>query len=79
MYCTILYDVIARPAPLQADALPDIDVVVISHNHYDHLDTNTVLALAAKPQQRAAVWFVPLGMKAWLTDTCGLKNVASLY
>ncbi|HEV7766146.1 MAG TPA: MBL fold metallo-hydrolase [Thermoanaerobaculia bacterium] len=44
--------------PIALDALPPIDVVVISHDHYDHLDMPVVRALSAKGTHFA----VPLGI-----------------
>lgn len=42
------------------------DVVLISHNHYDHLDYNTMRLIAARPQGRELpVFVVPLGLAAW--------------
>jgi L-ascorbate metabolism protein UlaG (beta-lactamase superfamily) len=35
-----------QPVPVQITKLPEIDVVVISHDHYDHLDQTTILELA---------------------------------
>lgn len=49
------------PAPLEA--LPAVDAVIISHDHYDHLDIDTVTQLAS--MQRAK-FFVPLGIGAHL-------------
>jgi N-acyl-phosphatidylethanolamine-hydrolysing phospholipase D len=56
------------------EALPRIDVVVISHDHFDHLDLPTVKRIAAVHD---ALFLVPLGMKAWLGDN-GLTRVIEL-
>jgi N-acyl-phosphatidylethanolamine-hydrolysing phospholipase D len=45
---------------VRLEALPPIDVVLLSHNHYDHLDDRTVRRLAAAHPD--AVWVTPLGL-----------------
>jgi N-acyl-phosphatidylethanolamine-hydrolysing phospholipase D len=64
------------PPGLAAAELPHIDAVLISHNHYDHLDAASVKALAAQPGG-PPLFVVPLGVKAWFTDA-GIANVTEL-
>ena len=52
-----------HPAPVPLDALPPVDAVVISHDHYDHLDLATVRWLA---RNRDTVFVVPVGVGAHL-------------
>ena len=52
-----------HPPPAPLAALPAIDAVVISHDHYDHLDLDTVRVLA---DTQRAPFFVPLGVGAHL-------------
>lgn len=49
-----------------------VDAVLVSHNHYDHLERATVIALADH-----VLWFVPLGLKAWFAGE-GVHNVIEL-
>lgn len=51
-----------HPVPLPLAALEAVDVVVISHDHYDHLDLPTIRALA----RTDTVFAVPLGVGAHL-------------
>jgi L-ascorbate metabolism protein UlaG (beta-lactamase superfamily) len=51
-----------HPPPIALAELPTIDAVVISHDHYDHLDMDTIQALAAANQD--VRFLVPLGIGA---------------
>lgn len=59
---------------LSVEELPGIDVVLVSHDHYDHLDAASVKAIAAKfnPQ-----FIVPLGVDALLREW-GVTKVHAL-
>ncbi|MGH6689080.1 MAG: MBL fold metallo-hydrolase [Gammaproteobacteria bacterium] len=62
------------PPGMRFEDLPPIHAVVISHDHYDHLDSATVARLA---REHAPTFFVPLGYKAWLADH-GVRDVVEL-
>lgn len=55
------------PPGLALDQLPHIDAVLISHNHYDHLDEASVLELNRRQSDKPPRYYVPLGVKAWFT------------
>jgi N-acyl-phosphatidylethanolamine-hydrolysing phospholipase D len=63
-----------NPPGVAFEDLPPIHAVVISHDHYDHLDRATVRRLAAAHRPR---FFVPLGLKAWFA-AAGITDVEEL-
>jgi L-ascorbate metabolism protein UlaG (beta-lactamase superfamily) len=54
----------AHPLPIKVSELPHLSAVVISHDHHDHLDENTVLELNARTEK----FFVPLEVGTILRD-----------
>lgn len=63
------------PPGIALDALPPIDFVVVSHDHYDHLDLDTLAALAKRdPRTR---FLVPLGNGDLLREA-GVVNLREL-
>ena len=61
--------------PFKVSDLPPIDVVVISHNHYDHLDKGAIIDLSRL--QPDVHFYVPLGLKRVL-ESWGAKNVTEM-
>lgn len=64
------------PAVPRLNDLPSIDVVLISHDHYDHLDRPTVVALNRR-HGGDLLWLVPLGHARWFRQV-GVERVVEL-
>ncbi|KAK6582346.1 hypothetical protein PZA11_004754 [Diplocarpon coronariae] len=63
------------PVPCHIKDMPVVDLVVISHSHYDHLSHETVLQLHKQhPEVR---FLVGLGLKKWFRES-GIDNVEEL-
>jgi N-acyl-phosphatidylethanolamine-hydrolysing phospholipase D len=58
------------PLPLAAGELPHIDLVLISHDHYDHLDAPTLRRLAGQAGG-APRFFVGKGLRPWFATNIG--------
>ncbi len=52
----------ASEIPIQVEELPQLDAVLISHDHYDHMDYQSILALKGKAKR----FYVPLGVAGHL-------------
>lgn len=67
-----------REAACTVAELPRLTAVLISHNHYDHLDLASARRLARL--QPWARWFVPAGARQWVIDNTGApgERVAEL-
>jgi L-ascorbate metabolism protein UlaG (beta-lactamase superfamily) len=53
-------------APLGLEELPAVDVVLVSHDHYDHLGEATIRRLAGLESMRGVRWVTSLGVGAVL-------------
>lgn len=63
-----------HPPAIRFDDLPPIDVVLISHSHYDHLDRPTIRRLIAAHDP---LFVCPLGLDAWF-EHVGTQRVITL-
>ncbi|KAI8848028.1 beta-lactamase superfamily domain-containing protein [Chytridium lagenaria] len=61
-----------QKVPCGLEDLPKIDIVLVSHNHYDHLDLAVVRKLS-----NTVTWYIPKGLRRWFA-TLGVTNVHEL-
>lgn len=59
--------------PFMIGDLPRIDFVLLSHNHYDHLDEHGIKKISE--DNPACIWIVPIGVKKWFTK----RKVQKVY
>ncbi|MCB1180581.1 MAG: MBL fold metallo-hydrolase [Chlamydiia bacterium] len=62
----------SHPAGIDLKKLPFINYVIISHNHYDHLDRESVTQL--NQLHKGVSWIVPKGVKKWFD-----KNISGSW
>jgi L-ascorbate metabolism protein UlaG (beta-lactamase superfamily) len=63
-----------RPPGIRLEDLPHIDLILLSHNHYDHLDIETMQKLYVKFQPKI---YTSLGVSAFLNEY-GISNSADM-
>ncbi|KAI9496901.1 beta-lactamase superfamily domain-containing protein [Zychaea mexicana] len=62
-----------RPIPCSIDEIAShLDMVLVSHDHFDHLDESVVHKLG-----NSVTWYIPLGLRDWFVKR-GVENVIEL-
>jgi L-ascorbate metabolism protein UlaG (beta-lactamase superfamily) len=62
------------PPGIPVEHLPPVDVLIVSHNHYDHLDARTIQALPGKSRIQV---IVPLGLRRFFKAR-GFRHVTEM-
>jgi L-ascorbate metabolism protein UlaG (beta-lactamase superfamily) len=65
------------PPGVALNDLPQIDYVIISHDHYDSLDVPTVMKLYNREGGKDTTFLVPLGLNSWFRKL-GVTNVVEM-
>ena len=65
-----------QPPGVALEDLPRVDVVLLSHNHYDHLDSGSVAKLKTQ-RGGSPLFLVPLGLDRWMSGA-GVKSVRKM-
>ncbi|KAL7319085.1 hypothetical protein PS15m_002256 [Mucor circinelloides] len=61
-----------RPPPCSLRDIGEIDIILVSHQHFDHLDEKVVEQIGD-----SATWYIPLGLREWFIKK-GIENVIEL-
>jgi L-ascorbate metabolism protein UlaG (beta-lactamase superfamily) len=67
---------VVPPSPA-LEKLPPVNMVLISHDHYDSLDVASVKRLYTRKGGKNTIFFAPLGLKNWLASL-GVANVIEM-
>jgi L-ascorbate metabolism protein UlaG (beta-lactamase superfamily) len=65
-----------RPPALTPERLPPIDIILLSHNHYDHMDLPALRAIAALHAPHVVT---PRGNARWIRKASGLLRIDELH
>jgi len=57
-------------APISPQDIPEVDVLLLSHGHFDHLDVSSLKAIGSKFGEQS-LSLVPSGLAPLIPDTCG--------
>jgi L-ascorbate metabolism protein UlaG (beta-lactamase superfamily) len=65
----------SQELPIEIEQLPQIDAVILSHDHYDHLDYGSIIKL----KDKVALFYTPLGvgahLRAWGIEAAKIKEL----